>query len=158
MPLFWMLFTITTYLAAFLSCYLVSQRSQTDDSSFGSQPSHSSHSSQGTHSTHGSHLSSSQDCKRIFCCCYKCSKMFRSFHITPVKEVSTPAAVMMQMFACCLAFVQIALGTLILSALIFIGFHDTLGILGRLVASALVCRLIVLSQLVEIRDSLQTTA
>ena len=52
-----------------------------------------------------------------------------------------------QASASCLALAHTILGTLILSSLIFVGFHDTLVILARFLISALVSRIIVLLQL-----------
>ncbi len=65
---------------------------------------------------------------------------------------TTPVmAVLLQLLASILAFVQVVLGTLMLSSLIFIGFHDTLKILARLISSALVCRVIAMFELARIR-------
>lgn len=66
-------------------------------------------------------------------------------------------AVLLQLLASILAFVQVVLGTLILSSLIFIGFHDTLKILARLISSALVCRVIAMFELARIRKPKEET-
>ena len=60
------------------------------------------------------------------------------------------SAVAFQLAASILAFVQVVLGTLILSSLIFIGFQDTLIILARLMSSALICRVIAMFELARI--------
>ena len=66
----------------------------------------------------------------------------------------TPSAQVMvwQVLASFFAIFQMILGTLVLSSLIFVGFHDTLVILARLLTSALVSRAIVLLQLNIIKD------
>ena len=60
--------------------------------------------------------------------------------------------VVWQVCASWLALAHTILGTMILSSLIFVGFHDTLVILTRFLLSALVSRLIVLLQLNMMRD------
>ena len=67
------------------------------------------------------------------------------------EEPSIPV-MLWQVCASCLAVAHTILGTLILSSLIFVGFHDTLVILARFLSSALVSRMIVLFQLDLIRD------
>lgn len=67
------------------------------------------------------------------------------------KAAPTGTAILLQIFASSLAFVHIVLGTLILSSLIFIGFHDTLWISFRLIGSALVCRGILMFELAGIK-------
>ena len=57
-----------------------------------------------------------------------------------------------QAAASCLAVAHMILGTLILASLVFVGFHDYLIILARLLTSALVSRAIILLQLDVIRD------
>ena len=57
-------------------------------------------------------------------------------------KILVSIAVMLQLLASFLAFVQVVFSTLMLSSLKFVGFHDTLVILARLVLSALVYRLI----------------
>ena len=66
----------------------------------------------------------------------------------------TPSAQVMiwQVLASCFAIVQMILGTLILSSLIFVGFHDTLVVLARLLTSALASRAIILLQLNILKD------
>lgn len=66
-------------------------------------------------------------------------------------QVPSTRVMVLQAWASCLAVTQGILGTLILSSLIFVGFHDTLIILARFLASALVSRMIVLLQLEIIR-------
>lgn len=74
----------------------------------------------------------------------------RNFEIPQAKPTAT--AILLQIFASALAFVHVVVGTLILSSLIFIGFHDTLWILFRLIGSALVCRGILMFELAGIRE------
>ena len=74
----------------------------------------------------------------------------------PISEgAPTSSAILLQICASALAFVHVVLGTLVLSSLIFIGFHDTLRILFRLIGSALVCRGILMYELVSIREVLK---
>ena len=63
--------------------------------------------------------------------------------------------ILLQILASALAFVHIVLGTLILASLIFVGFHDTLRILARLISSALVCRAIVMHRLIYIKTKME---
>lgn len=65
----------------------------------------------------------------------------------------TTLAILLQISASALAFVHIVLGTMILSSLIFIGFHDTLRILSRLISSALVCRGVSIFELAGIQKA-----
>ena len=67
-------------------------------------------------------------------------------------------AILLQLLASGLAFVHVVLGTMILSSLIFIGFHDTLKILARLIFSALVCRVIAMFELAAIRKEMEESA
>lgn len=69
----------------------------------------------------------------------------------------TTTAILLQIVASALAFIHVVLGTMILSSLIFIGFHDTLRILARFVASALVCRGILMFELAGIREVSRAT-
>lgn len=71
------------------------------------------------------------------------------------KQVPSTRVTVLQACASCLAVAQGILGTLILSSLIFVGFHDTLVILLRFLASALVSRMIVLLQLDIIRAQIE---
>lgn len=80
----------------------------------------------------------------------------KSFPIS--KGEPTTTAIFSQIFASAFAFVHVVLGTLILSSLIFIGFHDTLRILFRLMGSALVCRGILMFELAGIREVLDKSA
>ena len=59
-----------------------------------------------------------------------------------------------QACASCLALVHVISGTLILSSLIFVGFHNILVILARFLASTLVTRMIVLLQLDTVRTQI----
>ena len=68
------------------------------------------------------------------------------------KAAPTAIAILLQIFASALAFGHVVLGTLTLSSLIFIGFHDTLWIMFRLIGSALVCRGILMFELAGIRE------
>lgn len=68
------------------------------------------------------------------------------------KDGPTATAILLQIFASALAFVHVVLGILTLASLIFIGFHDTLWILFRLIGSALVCRGILMFELSGIRE------
>ena len=70
--------------------------------------------------------------------------------LAPNQEPSTRVMVL-QAGASCLAVGQGIFGTLLLSSLIFVGFHDTLIILARFLASAIVSRMIVLLQVEIIR-------
>lgn len=71
----------------------------------------------------------------------------------PLPDVPrTTTAILLQILASALAFVHILLGTMILSSLIFIGFHDTVRILLRFIASALVCRAILMFELAGIQE------
>lgn len=65
---------------------------------------------------------------------------------------STATAILLQIIASALAFVHVVLGTMILSSLVFVGFHDTLRIIARFIASALVCRGILMFELAGIRE------
>lgn len=69
-----------------------------------------------------------------------------------LKVPSTATAILLQIIASALAFVHVVLGTMILSSLIFVGFHDTLRIIARFIASALVCRGILMFELAGIRE------
>lgn len=73
--------------------------------------------------------------------------------IPPLRPNQAPSTQVMVLQACasCLAVGQGILGTLLLSSLIFVGFHDTLIILARFLASAIVSRMIVLLQVEIIR-------
>ena len=136
MPLVWVLFPISTYLVAFVSCSWLNRQQAEEES------------------TSSTHCSMETACRGLFCCCYRCLRISYKMRSMPAKADASPIAIMLQMFGCCLAFVHVTLGALILSSLIFVGFHDTLGILGRFLASALVCRLITLFQLTMFRASL----
>lgn len=68
------------------------------------------------------------------------------------KATPTATAISLQIFASGLAFVHGVFGILVLSSLIFIGFHDMLWVLFRLVGSALVCRGILMFELAGIRE------
>jgi hypothetical protein len=57
-----------------------------------------------------------------------------------------------QKCASCLALAHTVLGTLILSSLVYVGFHDTLIILARLLVSTAVSRVIVLVELNVLRQ------
>ncbi|MCJ1271814.1 hypothetical protein MMC22_011719 [Lobaria immixta] len=71
------------------------------------------------------------------------------------KAAPTAIAILLQIFASALAFGHVVLGTLTLSSLIFIGFHDTLWIMFRFLGSALVCRGIFMFELAGIREVLK---
>ena len=72
-------------------------------------------------------------------------------HFPLTTSEPTGTAISLQIFASALAFVHVVFGSLILSSLIFIGFHDTLWILFRLVGSALVCRGILMFELAGVK-------
>ncbi|MCJ1423312.1 hypothetical protein MMC29_001194 [Sticta canariensis] len=77
----------------------------------------------------------------------------------PIPEgAPTTVAIISQLLASALAVGHVVLGTLVLSSLIFIGFHDTLIIMVRLIGSALVCRGILVFELAGIRDVLKEGA
>ena len=59
---------------------------------------------------------------------------------------------MLQVCASFMALAQVILGTLILSSLIFVGFHDTLVVLARFLSSAMVSRAVALLHLTIMKD------
>ena len=136
MPLFWVLFSASTYFIAFLSIRI---RSHCESSPMKVSATISKRREAGNDNLCFSHCRS--------------ATVHRS---TPhQQQVCTPAiGMLLQIGANCFSFVHGILGTLILAGSIFVGFHDTLGILGRFVASALVCRLIAILELVKIRSSI----
>lgn len=69
------------------------------------------------------------------------------------KTAPTAKSIFLQILASALAFGHFVFGILVLSSLIFIGFHDTLWILFRFVGSALVCRGILMFELAGIREA-----
>ena len=134
MPLVWILFSLVAHVTASLSYYVLVKRERHQHSNPTEHPADT-----------GSeviewrqHSRNAQTSKQL------CSG-----------EPKTPSAVAisLQVLASCFAFMHVVLGTLILSSLTFIGFHDTILILGRLLASALVCRAISLYQLMCTKKS-----
>ena len=81
-------------------------------------------------------------------------------HVPQLRRNQLPSiqAMVLQVCASCLAVVQGVFGTLLLSSLIFVGFHDTLLILARFLASALVARMIVLLQFEMIRAQMDAAS
>jgi len=126
MPMIWILFSLTIYIAAGLSQSIMKK---TDRQTAYTEP------------RRGFPLMRPSDFPRES----------NRLGTTPVM------AVLLQLLASILAFVQVVLGTLILSSLIFIGFHDTLKILARLISSALVCRVIAMFELARIRKPKEET-
>ena len=68
------------------------------------------------------------------------------------RQEHSAASAGLQHLASVVAWVQLILGTFMFPSLIFIGFHDTVLILVRFLASALVYRFIVMSELVGLRE------
>lgn len=89
--------------------------------------------------------------EEVFSYCLRCLQI--CVHIPFLdKSHFPPRRVMLwQLAASCLAFAHVVLGTLILSSLIFVGFHDTLVILVRFLASAVVSRVTMLVQLNDVK-------
>lgn len=73
-------------------------------------------------------------------------------------QIPSIQVMVLQVCASCLAVAQGIFGTLLLSSLIFVGFHDTLLILARFLASALVARMIVLLQFEIIRSQMDAAS
>lgn len=73
-------------------------------------------------------------------------------------QIPSIQVMVLQVCASCLAVAQGIFGTLLLSSLIFVGFHDTLLILARFLASALVARMIVLLQLETMRAQMDAAS
>lgn len=134
MPLMWMLFSLSTTLFAALSCRVFNKKR--------------------LQHTGGDNWHSWARCDliedRISSCLLYLQTLLRMPHLE--RDMTPSAQVMIwQVLASCFAVVQMILGTLILSSLIFVGFHDTLVVLARLLTSALVSRAIVLLQLNAIK-------
>lgn len=132
MPLVWVLSSISIYTFASLSCHINLEQEHVQERYLKAW-------------VHGEII------EQIFKACLQCLQI--CIHLPVIEEGRPPpqGAVLLQLVAAFLAFVHVVLGTLILSSLIFVGFHDTLYILARLLASALVCRMIALLQLGLIR-------
>lgn len=134
MPLVWVLFPLSTYAFAAVSCHTVARKTQR---------------------TNGSNW-----CGWIRWVpvevTLSSSLRFLQVHLglPPLRRGVLPSISVMiyQAAASCLALVHLILGTIILSCLIFVGFHDTLVILARFLASAIVARMIALLQLEAIRS------
>ena len=79
-----------------------------------------------------------------------CLRFLQAYlHVQHLAREQEPSIRVMvwQVCASCLALVHTILGTLILPSLNFVGFHDTLVILARFLASALASRMIILLQI-----------
>lgn len=79
------------------------------------------------------------------------------------REINEPkatptASVLLQVLASFLAFVHVIGGILTLASPNFIGFRDTLKIIGRLTISAIICRIIALSELSDVRNKIKAFA
>ena len=135
MPLMWMLFSLSTTLFAALSCRIVTKKGLQDRNG------------DNRHSwVRGDFVED-----RLASCLLYLQTRLRMPHLE--RDMTPSAQVMIwQVLASCFAIVQMILGTLILSSLIFVGFRDTLVVLARLLTSALVSRAIVLLQLNIIKD------
>ena len=140
MPMVWVLFSMSTYAFATMSCFIAKGNARP---TYGSMKSR------------WMRLDPIED---------TLSSSLRSLqvymHIQTLVRGEEPSIPVMiwQVCASCLAVVHTILGTLILSSLIFVGFHDTIVILARFLASALVSRMIVLFQLDLIRDQFDQTS
>lgn len=133
MPTVWVLFSTSTYTFAAMSCYMNRFKAKHAD---------------GRRWRKWIEGDPVEDilstCSRSIQTCIRVPKLRRN-------ETPPTRVMVLQACASCLAVAQGILGTLILSSLIFVGFHDTLIILARFSASALVSRMIVLLQLETIR-------
>lgn len=132
-PMVWVLFSMSTYAFAATSCCITRQKTQHADSTclyrwIRCDPIEDALSS----------------CVRFL---QACSRLLYlgSNRVPPVRVM------LWQVGASFLALAHAMLGTLILSSLIFVGFHDTLIILARFLGSSLISRNIVLLQLDSIR-------
>ena len=136
MPLVWVLFPITTYAVAALSCCLSRKDTTSDKTMY-------LHTWSFFEPVEDA-LSYSLQCVQI------------CFHIPFLDKTKPPSREVMlfQLAASCLAFAHVVLGTLILSSLIFVGFDDTLVILARFLGSAVVARIIMLLQLDGMRPKI----
>ena len=129
-PLLWVLFPISTYLFAAMSCQIAKKGGQ--------------------HVRHSNGIS--WWCVENYLS--RCMQSLQSFLRVPSLEKGRdPSAtnVILQIMASCLAWAHVVLGTLILPSLIFVGFHDTMMILFRFLGSAAVCRMLFLFQLDNVR-------
>lgn len=140
MPLVWVLFPISTYTIASLSCHIVLEKQQ--------------HAQEGC----SEGFARGGIVEDMFKTCLQCLQV--CIHLPLIEKGRPPpqGAVLLQMIAACLAFVHVVLGTLILASLVFVGFHDTLYILARFLSSVLVCRIVALLQLSVIRSRVGNAA
>ena len=129
MPMVWVLFSIPVYAFAAISCYIVNWKTH-----------------QASHNSLRRWMRWDPIEDSLLSCLQFLQACLHVPHLGP-EQVLSIRVIVWQAGASCLALAQTILGTLVFSSLVFVGFHDTLVILARFLASALVSRMTVLLQL-----------